>query len=259
MTDKSIGTVKSVWRYLVKSMAGEEVPAIYVHETGLNGDRVYAFSDNNHRKSRSGLPYFTAREQSQLLLMSPKITREPDKSKSYPEGYKPEVIVSVPSGGITKEVPIEDPSVIAHIKSVCASRDIDITLDYRREGIQDNKPVSLIGLRTIERLSSEVEMNLDPRRFRENFYIEWEDDEPFFEDGLVGRSLQVGSELLIHVVKRNKRCAIPCFDPTTLKMDKRVLGIIAENHNNYAGVYAVVRRPGLVRSGDSISLLQIRS
>ena len=71
-----IGEVKSIYRYPVKSMSGERLPAIYVHETGLNGDRIFALYDSQSK--RSGLPYLTARERSKLLLLSPKIIDEPN-------------------------------------------------------------------------------------------------------------------------------------------------------------------------------------
>lgn len=37
-----IGTVASLWRYPVKSMRGEELPATKLTEHGLLGDQVYA-------------------------------------------------------------------------------------------------------------------------------------------------------------------------------------------------------------------------
>lgn len=40
-----MGTVASLWRYPVKSMRGEELPATEVTEYGLLGDRAYALID----------------------------------------------------------------------------------------------------------------------------------------------------------------------------------------------------------------------
>ena len=41
-----VGTVASLWRYPVKSMGGEELPATEVTEYGLLGDRAYALIDS---------------------------------------------------------------------------------------------------------------------------------------------------------------------------------------------------------------------
>lgn len=249
MENKIVGKVERIRRYPVKSMAGEDLDAVYVHETGLNGDRVYAFYD--HRSHRTGLPYFTGREKRELLLFKPQIIDEPVYTQPYPDAYRPAVSVVLPEKKGTYGV--SDPQVLNYIKEICSSREISITLDYRRSGIPDSKPVSIMGLRTVEQLAFELGLDsLDPRRFRENFYIDWNSDEPFFEDSLVGKSLQVGEELLLHVVKKNKRCAMICIDPDSADYDKRVLSTVARQHDVNAGVYAAVRRPGVVRVGDSI-------
>lgn len=47
------GSVVSLWRYAVKSMMGEEVPASTVTERGLLGDRAYALVDRADGKVAS--------------------------------------------------------------------------------------------------------------------------------------------------------------------------------------------------------------
>jgi len=248
---KEMGRLERICRYPVKSMAGEEVESIHVHETGLNGDRVFAFYDYYSR--RESLPYFTGREKGEMLLLKPGIVDEPDNTQQYPEGYKPRVDVTLPDRNGTYD--ISSLEVINYIRMLCHPKDVSITLDHRIAGIQDSKPISIIGLQTVNRLSQESGVvGLDPRRFRENFYVSWGNDEPFFEDSLVGRSLQVGDELLLHIVKRNERCPMICIDPDTADYDKRVLGTIAKQHEIKAGVYAIVRQPGLVSRGDPITL-----
>lgn len=251
MVSGIIGRLESVWRYPIKSMAGEEVDAIYVHETGLNGDRMFAFYD--HHSRRAGLPYLTGREKRDLLLLKPRIIEEPDKTKPYSEGYAPNVNVELPDKRI---VTVTDPALIEYLRSSVTSRDISISLDYRRAGMYDSKPVSIMGTRTIDAISRESEVdNLDRRRFRENFYVAWNDETPFFEDSLVGKCLQIGNDVLLHVVKRNERCPMICIDPETAAYDRRILGAVAKNHETNAGVYAMVRKMGVVRKGDSVVLV----
>ena len=43
-------TVASLWRYPVKSMAGEELDAVDMTARGLAGDRAYALVDTSSRK-----------------------------------------------------------------------------------------------------------------------------------------------------------------------------------------------------------------
>lgn len=250
MTNKPIGILQRIRRFPVKSMGGEDLESVYVHETGLNGDRIYAFYDNN--SIRSNLPYLTGREKKSMLLMQPEIADEPNRNTPYPEGYRPSVFVTIP--GHTTKYEVSDRRVTDHIRTLIPDRKIDITLDYRKAGIFDSKPVSIMGLGTVKKLADETGLELDPRRFRENFYIDWENDQPFFEDSLVGKSLRIGVELLLHVVKENKRCMMICIDPNTAEYDKRVLGSLAKRHETNAGVYAMVRQPGVVRKGDPVIL-----
>ncbi len=248
---QTIGRLERIRRYPVKSMAGEDISAIYVHETGVNGDRVFAFYD--HESRRKGLPYFTGREKRELLLFQPRIIGEPDCTNVYPENYRPEIDITLPSGQGTYAV--QDAAVMEYIKKSSASRDVSLTLDYRRAGIQDGKPISLIGLSTLEQIARESGVaNLDPRQFRENFYVAWNTPEPFFEDGLVGRCLGIGDKLLLHVVKKNERCPMICINADSGEYDKRVLSAVVKQHEVCAGVYATVRVPGVVRNGDPVML-----
>ena len=41
-----IGRIESVWRYPVKSMAGEELPETYAGFAGIWGDRLFAFKSS---------------------------------------------------------------------------------------------------------------------------------------------------------------------------------------------------------------------
>jgi len=252
MENKTIGRLERIRRYPIKSMAGEDVDAVYVHETGLNGDRIYAFYD--HQSRRSGLPYLTGREKRELLLLRPKVTEEPDITQPYPDGYQPHVLVDLP--GKKRTYDVSDPGFTSYIKEICSPKEFSITLDYRKAGIHDSKPVSIMGLRTLEQLAYECgQTDIDPRRFRENFYIDWDSDEPFFEDSLVGKSVRIGDELVLHIVKRNGRCVMIGVDPDSAEYDKRVLGTVTEKHESNAGIYGVVRQTGVVRRGDPVVVL----
>ena len=59
-----VGRVESLWRYLVKSMRGEELPEAFAGFAGVYGDRIYAFKSAAAAK---GFPYLTGREQGQML------------------------------------------------------------------------------------------------------------------------------------------------------------------------------------------------
>src|SRR5439155_451707 len=71
-----IGRVESVWRYPVKSMAGEELPEIYAGFAGIWGDRLFAFKSS---ATPAGFPYLTGREAHQLLMYRPRF-RDPQRA-----------------------------------------------------------------------------------------------------------------------------------------------------------------------------------
>jgi uncharacterized protein len=60
MGDHVIGRVVGLWRYPVKSMAGEPLEAVDVSWHGLTGDRRWAFVQPD--MPRSGFPWLTIRE-----------------------------------------------------------------------------------------------------------------------------------------------------------------------------------------------------
>jgi uncharacterized protein len=64
-----IGTVGTICRYPVKSMAGEEVAHAFVGFAGLMGDRAFAFVRTSGPK---GFPWHTGREQEDLVLFRPR-------------------------------------------------------------------------------------------------------------------------------------------------------------------------------------------
>src|SRR5882757_4722492 len=66
---EQLGTVETICRYPVKSMAGEAVDEAFVGYGGIMGDRVYAFV---HPGGRQGFPWHTGRDQEDLVLYRPR-------------------------------------------------------------------------------------------------------------------------------------------------------------------------------------------
>ncbi len=63
---KQIGTIETICRYPVKSMAGEDVDIAFTGFSGLMGDRTWAFIRSN--APNRGFLWHTAREQEKLIL-----------------------------------------------------------------------------------------------------------------------------------------------------------------------------------------------
>ena len=50
---RKVGTVKEIWRYPVKGMAGEQVERCGLGKKGLTGDRIWALRDTTRREIQS--------------------------------------------------------------------------------------------------------------------------------------------------------------------------------------------------------------
>lgn len=243
MAPEEIGTLKALRRYPVKSMAGEDLAEGRVTFAGITGDRVYAFID---AENRSDFPWMTARQTHEMILFRPRFLAPPAANEDIPCAERYEAEVATPDG---KTFRVGDPEFTKYL-----GQRFGRTLRFRfsERNMTDARPLSILGMSTIKALSRETEIELDPRRFRENFYVEWRDGRPFFEDEVIGRELQIGETVLLQVVKKDGRCIIITLDPETAVSTPQVLQHVSQHHSGCTGVYAAVLREGIVRVNDPI-------
>lgn len=240
---KKLGTLRVLRRYLFKSMAGEDIQEAFVTFAGLVGDRAYAFVDRNNH---SNFPWMTARQSHEMLLFRPRFLTAPDSSNEHPahKDFTAEIIT--PEG--EKLIP-SDSSFTPYFEKRFGR---ELELRFSERAMQDACPVSLLGLETVKSLSTEAGLPLEHTRFRANFYIDWENGKPYYEDALVGSSLRIGEKFTFTVVQNNMRCAIITLDPATAEASPAVAKVVARNHGNCFGVYGSVLREGIVRQGDPV-------
>jgi uncharacterized protein YcbX len=257
-----IGKVDSLWRYPVKSMRGEELDEAFASYSGIYGDRVFAFrSSANHM----GFPYFTAREQRKLLQYRPRF-RYPDKAarpinliEAESRDANPlsadlaELLVDVetPDG---KTVAIDDPALIEMLRTEVDQKH-QVTLMQSQRAMTDCRPVSLFTLQSAQQLAEETRTRADKRRFRANIYVDLTSAKGFGENELVGRSVRIGSKVVITILERDPRCVIITLDPDTGEKTPAILKKVAQAHDGMAGVYGAVLQEGLLHKGDSVELL----
>lgn len=243
MPIEQIGVLKALRRYPVKSMAGEDLAEARVTFAGILGDRVYAFID---AENRSDFPWMTARQAHEMILLRPRFLDPPPTDDAIPcaERYAAEVIT--PEGDKFR---VGDAALMQYLEKRFGRA---LRFRFSERCMTDARPVSILGLSTLSALSRETEIDLDPRRFRENFYVEWQDPRAFLEDELLGRELQIGETVLLQVVKKDGRCIIITLDPETAKSSPQILERVARAHDGYTGVYGAVLREGIVRVNDPI-------
>ena len=242
-----LGTLRILRRYPFKSMAGEDLAEVFVTFSGLVGDRAYAFVDRN---KHSNFPWMTARESHEMLLFRPHFLAPPDPRNEHPAKADFAAEVITPEG--EKLCPC-DPSFTAYFEKRWGR---ELELRFSERAMQDACPVSLLGFATVNALSEEAGLPLEHTRFRANFYIDWDNGKPYYEDQLPGTTLRIGERFTFTVVQNNLRCAIITLDPATAQATPEVGKLVARNHGNCFGVYGSVLREGIVRQGDPVFLVE---
>jgi uncharacterized protein YcbX len=227
-----VGRVVGLWRYPVKSMAGEALSEVDVSWHGVAGDRRWAFIRN--ARVRSGFPWLTIRQQPDMIRYRPWFVEpgRPDASHS---------MVRTPSG---HDLDVVDPALAAELGD-------GVRVIKQDRGVFDSLPLSLVTTQTIASLGALVDAELDVQRFRPNLVIEAAGGAAFPEDRWVGLVLRIG-DMRMRVDGRDKRCIIVNVDPVTTERDRTVLQTIRAERQARLGVYGSTVRPGHVAIGDPV-------
>jgi uncharacterized protein YcbX len=270
-SSQASATVVSLWRYPVKSMQGEELNASIVGERGLLGDRAYALVDAGDGKVASAK---NPRKWPHLFAFR----------ASYPEAPRAgadaaPVRITLPDG-----TPIagNQANLAAMLKPIlgrevalkAAAPDKPVLEEYwpdmegldHRDKVTDESmpagtffdlaPIHLLTTATLEKLRALYpDGRFEVRRFRPNI-VAAVDGQPrvFVENDWVGRTLLIGSEVRLQVVKPCGRCVMTTLSQSDLPHDPGILRTAVQHNKGHVGVYATVLRGGTVRRGDSVRL-----
>jgi len=237
VNEVAVGRLSEIWRYPVKSMAGESLPRSEVSWQGLAGDRRWAFIRPGI--ARSGFSWLTIRQQPRMWHYHPVFSdpADPDRSPT---------IVRTPDG---RELDVTDPRLAAALGD-------DLRVIKQDRGIFDSLPLSLITTRSIADLESLLELipgELGPRRFRPNLLVEPYAADRFPEDGWLGAVLRIGS-MRMRVDRQDPRCVVITVDPDRLQSSPEVLRTVVAQRRTFLGVYGSTVTPGAVAVGDDVVL-----
>jgi uncharacterized protein YcbX len=126
-----------------------------------------------------------------------------------------------------------------------------------RHGIFDETPVSVIASETIREIGRLAGRSLDVRRFRPNVLVSLLRPAPWQEDEWVGGVLSFGEgddAPAIAVTMRDERCSMVNLDPDSASIAPEVMKAVVRAHQNTAGIYGAVTRPGRLAVGQTIFL-----
>jgi uncharacterized protein YcbX len=219
-----VGTVAEIWRYPVKSMAGERLESCAITDAGFEGDRRWAFVDGT--VNRAG-KLFTNTQDARLMTYAARL-----------DGNGVEVVA--PTG---QSRPLDE-----HFVAELAD-EVSRPLTLRdQSGVNfDDSHLLVVNLATVAAFAHEAGVAIDRRRFRANLYLEG--IEPDEELHWLGREIRAGAARL-EVVKRCERCVVVTRDPDTTVTSPELLRLLTKTSETCMGVYCRVLIPGLVTTGD---------
>jgi uncharacterized protein YcbX len=235
-----VGEVVGLFRYPVKSMAGERLQSAQLGWHGIEGDRRYAV---RRTTDGSGFPWLTGTKLPELILFAP-------QRRAHGDGDAP-THVRTPEGD---EFPLLSPELASDIARRHGS---PVEILYLRHGIFDDASISVITSASLAEIGRLGAATTDVRRFRANIQVASARGVPFEEDGWIGGIVSFGENGeggAISITMQDERCSMVNIDPDSGERSPEVLRTIVQKRDNKAGVYCTVIRRGTLAVGQPVFL-----
>lgn len=285
-----VGSLAAIFRYPVKSMAGEQLSASDIGQAGLIGDRAWAVRDEVRGGIRGAKKIPALMQLSARYIEQPAAGRSTAAEITLPGGTR------ISTGDVNVNAQLSD--ALAHNVSLWPLVSPDL-LDHYRRGAPDNEdfeqelreifartpdeplpdlsvfppevlefesppgtyfdafPILLMSRRSLESMQSRQDSSrFDVRRFRPNLLLDVSDDGiDFPEQRWAGKRLQVGNVILRAEIAC-PRCAMTTHGFDDLPKDPTIMRALVRENDGNLGLYASVEQPGTVHQGDMIRLLE---
>jgi uncharacterized protein len=206
-----------IWRYPVKSMAGERLASAELGRDGIEGDRLLQVWSEHDR-------IVTARTRPGLLGLRAVLG---DDGQPRVDG-----------------LPWTDPEVTRRVEHAAGA-------GARLRRFEEPQRFDVLPLLVLTD-GALAAFGRDSRRLRPNLVIA--QVEGLAERDWEGRALRVGAAV-VGLVDLRGRCVMTTFDPDTQQQDIGVLRDIASRFDGRLGLNALVLEPGRIAQGDPVELL----
>ena len=282
---KTLGTIKEIWRYPVKSMGGERLNQCVIGNKGLKGDRGWAVRDDTVKEIRG------ARYLPRLLDCSARYLTEPQE-----EPY-PAATITLPD---RTEIRSNADDINQRLSdwvgkpvSIWPIQPADNTEHYRRLPIDEAKlreefarepdepipdlnqfpeilmkyvsvpgtyfdvtPLQILTTSTLAFLQDKnPDSNWSTQRFRPNIVIDTGGDQELVENNWLGKSIRLG-EVELSCDAPTPRCAITIQSQgEIIPKDPKILRTIVKESNQNLGLYCNINKAGIIRIGEEVILI----
>jgi len=284
-----VGRIAELWRYPVKSMAGEQRARTSIGAQGILGDRGWALRDETAGEIRG------AKKMPALMRCRARYDEEPTRERIPP------ATMTLPDGSTLRttaaDVNERLSAVVGRPVTLWPLQPAERREHYRR-GLPDHEdmetelrevfgrlpdeplpdlsvippelfeltspagtyfdlaPIHLLTTASLGALAARnASARFDRRRFRPNVLVEPTDaGAALLEVAWCGRHLRVG-EAVIAITIPTMRCSMTTQPTDDLPKDPSVLRTIVRDADQNLGVYATVETPGVIAVGDRVELL----
>lgn len=283
---RKVGTVKEIWRYPVKGMAGEKLERCHLGEAGLEGDRIWALRDEARQEIQS------CKFRPELLLCTARRRGDASANNNY------HVDVLFPDGDV---IGSDNPAIHSRLsqltghastlESLRSLSDLDFYRRHRRDDhtwLEELKatfdretgeplpdffeelpaaaaefvalpgtfflvtPFHFITTATLAHLKKlNDKSDCDVRRFRPNVVIETEKGEGLLEQQWIDKQITFGNAA-VNCVGTTPRCGAVTRAQREFAADKTILRTIVKEADQNVGVYGIAKNHGELRVGDAV-------
>lgn len=281
------GTVKSIFRYPVKSMGGHELPSASFGEWGIPGDRAWAVKDEERGGIKGGKRF------SELMAMKASYLVEPDESNPSPT-----VEITLPNDQVVRSDnsnvnaqlseavgsplslwPLLPKDQLEHYRRTPPPPGTDLETSLRETFARtadeplpdlaafppelfeyesppgtyfDAYPILIVSTGALETMQNASNAsNFDVRRFRPNLLIDLPGEFP--ENAWVGKTVNIGS-VTFKVELTCPRCVMTTHGFRDLEKDPKIMRELVQRNNGDLGVYCSIIKSGEIKQGDVVSV-----
>jgi hypothetical protein len=279
-----VGKVSELWRYPVKSMAGNSVDQAFIEKPGMQSDRGWAIRDEQAGELTN------VRKMPRLLLCSANYVKEPQGKQI------PHVLIQLPDGStihssedkaneqlseyLKKPVtlwPLQARSNWRHYRNAKTSGAAAMKKQFAAKELPDMSsiswskmlelavfstplgryydcyPLHILTSNTLLKLSElEPQGGFCPQRFRPNIFIESLEKQARFDEFLwLDGHLHIG-KTIIKCESRTIRCSMPSQPQVGFAKDSKVLRTLEKHTGRHLGINASVLKSGEIQVGDAV-------